>query len=325
MTKAFDDLIDFIENKMRMSHIYQPLLIQTLVDSDGKATLRQLAQNFVLKDESQLIFYEKRIKEMPLKILKKHEIVHFNNGIVSLNSTKLSYEEKSKLKMACEKKLQEYIQKRGMKTWDYRLLEDPINDNMRYTVLKNSEGRCELCGVTKKERPLDVDHIIPRSKGGKNKLSNLQVLCSKCNRTKGNKDSTDFRQSEKGDFEEDCIFCKKEFQSEKIFENDTVFAVHDKFPVTKDHIMIITKRHTADFFSMSELERKDSNELLRVIKNKILEKDKTVEGFNVGMNCGKIAGQTIPHAHIHLIPRRTGDIDNPSGGVRGVIPSKMKY
>ena len=96
--------------------------------------------------------------------------------------------------MSCEKRLQQFIIERGLDLLGYRLLDtDPIPGSLRYRVLKESGGRCELCGATKKERPLDVDHIIPRSKGGKNVRENLQVLCSKCNQEKGNKDRTNFR------------------------------------------------------------------------------------------------------------------------------------
>ena len=87
-------------------------------------------------------------------------------------------------------------------------------------------------------------------------------------------------------------------------------------------ILIIPKRHTADWFSMTEAECRDAEQLLRRLKKKLHASDPTITGFNIGMNCGTSAGQTIFHAHIHLIPRRDGDTPNPTGGVRGVIPDK---
>ena len=80
-----------------------------------------------------------------------------------------------------------------------------------------------------------------------------------------------------------------------------------------------------DYFSMDEAEKKDIGALIMILKNRIVEKDQTVTGFNLGTNIGESAGQTIFHAHIHLIPRRSGDTPNPRGGVRGVIPEKMSY
>jgi hypothetical protein len=123
----------------------------------------------------------------PLRVLTKHGVVTHDGPLVSLAVPDLSYVQRAQLKRACEQRLQEFIEKRNLALWDYRLLElDPIPDDLRYQALKASGGRCALCGITKDERPLDVDHIIPRSRGGKHELANLQVLCAKCNRTKGN-------------------------------------------------------------------------------------------------------------------------------------------
>jgi ATP adenylyltransferase len=80
-----------------------------------------------------------------------------------------------------------------------------------------------------------------------------------------------------------------------------------------------------DYFSLTEIEKRDADRLIEICRKRITEKDSTVTGFNVGMNSGESAGQTIFHCHIHLIPRRDGDTPNPRGGVRGVIPDKMGY
>ena len=85
------------------------------------------------------------------------------------------------------------------------------------------------------------------------------------------------------------------------------------------------KRHAPNWFAMNEDERREADVLLRALKTRLEESDNAITGFNIGMNCGESAGQTIFHAHIHLIPRRDGDTPNPTGGVRGVIPDKMCY
>ncbi len=201
---------------------------------------------------------------------------------------------------------------------------EPIPDSLRYRVLKESGGRCALCGATKKERPLDVDHILPKSKGGKNEYENLQVLCSKCNRSQGNKDDTDFR----NDLIEtitDCPFCYENVKERILDEYESVFAIEDGFPVSDHHLLILPKRHTEDYFSLTEVEKRDADLLIEICRKLISEKDSSVTGFNIGMNCGESAGQTIFHCHIHLIPRRDGDTPEPRGGVRGVIPEKMGY
>ena len=122
-----------------------------------------------------------------------------------------------------------------------------------------------------------------------------------------------------------CIFCKKincdVIQSTKYF-----FIIRDTaYPVTKHHTLIISNRHISDFFELSNDEIKDLNEILKNQKKKLLDLDEKITGFNIGVNIGKDAGQSIMHCHIHLIPRRKGDVKDPRGGVRGVIPSKQKY
>jgi diadenosine tetraphosphate (Ap4A) HIT family hydrolase len=123
----------------------------------------------------------------------------------------------------------------------------------------------------------------------------------------------------------DCPFCIENIQSEIIERLDSVYAIEDRYPVTTNHILIIPMRHSEDFFSLTAEERRDVEALLLLMKKRISERDSSVTGFNIGANCGKSAGQTVFHAHIHLIPRRDGDNPNPRGGVRGVIPRKMSY
>ncbi len=118
-----------------------------------------------------------------------------------------------------------------------------------------------------------------------------------------------------------CIFCNQE---ELILENELAWARYDKYPVSPGHILIITKRHVADFFDTTIKERSALNDLLEEAKKK-LDQEYSPDGYNIGVNCNTAAGQTVMHLHIHLIPRYQGDIDNPRGGVRGVIPDKRIY
>lgn len=323
---SFDDLIKFLQMKMSMSHIYQPLLIKSLVESGGTATVRQLALQFLNQDESQIQYYENRIKQMPLKVLSKHGIVSKSSELVSLNVQKLTLEQKAHIKMVCEQKIQQYVAKKGLAIWDYRLLDnEPVSDVLRLRVLEESGGRCALCGATKKEMPLHVDHIKPRSKGGKTIYENLQVLCARCNQTKSNKSDTDYRKQTPDEHIPECHFCMDRIKHRIVDEYETVCAIQDRYPVAKGHHLIIPKRHTQDWFTMSKHERDHAESLIRIIKNRLSDSDKAITGFNIGMNCGESAGQTIFHAHIHLIPRRNGDTPDPRGGVRGAMPGKMGY
>lgn len=324
---TYDQLLEFVQDDLpkRMQHISLPILLGKLVECDGSATIRQLAEAFLAEDESHVMYYEKRLKEMPLRVLSEHDLITRKGNLISLNIKRLTFEQKSQIKMLCEKALREYIDKQGLDIWDYRLLEtDPIPDSLRYRVLKESDGRCSLCGATKKDRPLEVDHIKPRSDGGENEYENLQVLCSKCNRSRGNKDDTDFRE-DLIETVDDCIFCYENAKDQIVDEYNSVFAIKDGFPVSEGHLLIIPKRHTTDYFLLTEVEKRDADRLVQILRKRLLINDSTVTGFNIGINSGDSAGQTIFHCHIHFIPRRDGDIPNPRGGVRGVIPEKMSY
>ena len=121
-----------------------------------------------------------------------------------------------------------------------------------------------------------------------------------------------------------CLFCSIN-ESGVAHENDLAYASYDSYPVSKDHCLIIPKRHIQDYFDLSQNELIACDELIKILKNKIINKDQSVKGFNIGTNIGKDSGQSIFHCHIHLIPRRVGDVKNPQGGVRSVIPHKQHY
>ena len=121
-----------------------------------------------------------------------------------------------------------------------------------------------------------------------------------------------------------CIFCSKE-KLNIIYEDDIFFVIRDSFPVTKDHTLIILNNHDKTFFDLSDKDILQLNNILKFQKESLMQNDNTITGFNIGINQGESAGQTVMHLHIHLIPRRKGDIEDPRGGVRGVIPSKQKY
>jgi diadenosine tetraphosphate (Ap4A) HIT family hydrolase len=126
----------------------------------------------------------------------------------------------------------------------------------------------------------------------------------------------------------ECLFCKiqkKGYEDEIVYENKFFIATRDSYPVTELHTLIIPKRHFASFFDMNLDEQSSMHQILKQQRDEILTIDPTVEAFNLGTNDGIAAGQSIFHLHIHLFPRRAGDIENPRGGVRGVIPSKQKY
>tara|TARA_B100000683_G_scaffold101418_1_gene100250 strand:- start:202 stop:600 length:399 start_codon:yes stop_codon:yes gene_type:complete len=121
-----------------------------------------------------------------------------------------------------------------------------------------------------------------------------------------------------------CLFCNIK-ESGCAHENSLAYASYDSYPVSEYHCLIIPKRHIKDYFDLSNEELVACNDLIKIIKKEIKDKDPSVKGFNLGTNIGKVSGQSILHCHIHLIPRRDGDVENPQGGVRSVIPLKQHY
>lgn len=118
-----------------------------------------------------------------------------------------------------------------------------------------------------------------------------------------------------------CPFCQPEHV---LFENELAYAIADTTPVNPGHLLIIPKRHVSDFFHTTVAEKNSLFSLLDDARC-YLEGEHAPDGFNIGINIGVVAGQTIFHVHLHLIPRYKGDTSNPRGGVRGVIPAKQSY
>ena len=121
-----------------------------------------------------------------------------------------------------------------------------------------------------------------------------------------------------------CLFCNTK-ESGFALENELSYASYDTYPVSKYHCLIIPKRHIKDFFELTDEELVACNDLIKKVKKEVTEKDPNIDGFNLGTNIGKVSGQSILHCHFHLIPRRFGDVENPQGGIRSVIPNKQHY
>jgi diadenosine tetraphosphate (Ap4A) HIT family hydrolase len=109
-----------------------------------------------------------------------------------------------------------------------------------------------------------------------------------------------------------------------VAENDLAYVVRDAFPVSPGHTLVIPRRHIASFFQISEAEKANILHLLEAEKRR-LDEECRPDGYNIGFNDGAAAGQTIPHLHIHLIPRYQGDQADPRGGVRWIFPAKVDY
>ena len=329
---TFLQLRQFIASEMRMSQVYQPVMLIELLRNHGQATVQQIAQAILNKDPTQIEYFSEIVTNMVGRVLTKNRGITEREGDTYrlIGSQDLSQEQVQELMSLCEKRVQEFEQRRGRAVWEHRRRgHRPISGSVRYEVLSRAKFKCELCGISADEKNIEVDHIFPKSLGGKDDLSNYQALCYSCNAAKRNTDDTDFRlfKSLYEHREEKCLFCDVQINDKQriIAENSLAYAIRDGFPVTAGHTLFIPKRHTPDYFGLVPAELSAINQLMTTQKKLLSESDTTIGGFNIGMNCGELAGQTIFHCHVHLIPRRSGDIENPRGGVRYVIPSKANY
>jgi ATP adenylyltransferase len=317
-----------VERDMRMSHVYQPVMLRELLSRDGRATVAEIAHALLDEDRSQIEYYSEITKNMVGRVLTNRNVVKRDGGEYALlGYDNFTQDQIERLKDACEVKLSEYLARRGDAIWEHRRRSvGYISGTLRYEVLKNAKFRCELCGVPADERALEVDHITPRNKGGTDEIANLQALCFSCNAMKRDRDDTDFRavRREYDRREQACPFCSIR-TGDVLIENRLSVAVRDKYPVTDWHMLVIPKRHTADYFELGIAESRACHRLITEARSLVCKADHSVAGFNVGINSGQVAGQTVMHCHIHLIPRRVNDHPNPRGGVRAVIPSKGDY
>lgn len=323
----FKSLKDFLIHRMSMSHIYQPLVIRTLLENNGIASVRKIAKEVLSYDEAQVEYYIKIVKRWPKVTLSKHGIIDASQKgyfRLNINLDSTSEVEREELIKICNDKIREYVSNYKGIIGDYRYNPDDLSSSsVRYLVLKLAHGRCALCGASVKDTPIDIDHIIPRNKGGTNDISNLQALCFRCNRAKRDRDSQDFRDFGFNESVTGCDFCN--LGSRVIHSYNTAHCIYDAFPVTAKHSLIIPMGHVVTINDLSMSEINDLFHLAKYVKQDLKSADTSIAGFNLGVNEGDAAGQTVSHLHLHVIPRRLGDVADPRGGVRGVIPGRASY
>ena len=311
MSETYNNLSDFLRNQMRMSHIYQPVMLIHLLENGGEATATEIAKSILIHDPTQIEYYQEITKRMPGRVLTNNRGVttKVGNSYIIREFDQMSECEISELVAICEERLSSFLEAKEISPWRNRQLSSGyLSGSKKYQVLKNAKFRCLLCGISASEAPLTVDHIVPRKLGGSDDLSNLQALCHQCNSRKQATDDVDFRGvadsyhvREKG-----CPFCELP-GTERLSVNELCYSTHAKPPVTEGHTLIVPKRHVTDYFDLYQPELNTIQQML--LKQKAIqeEQDKSITAFNVVIESGEDAGQSIPHCHVHLVPRRKGD------------------
>ena len=304
---SVDVLLETVDHEPDATRAVAFCLILALAEAEGPSSPTELARIALLRRDPRLDEFSARLPGV-LTALVRAGVVKRRGGRLSLPPEVSTAESRRRLVSICERRLAE-----------------PVPDAMRAQTLVVFGGRCADCGRQVDPSLLQVGLIIPRSRGGMLSPSNLEAICSACSAQRDLPRIDETAQASDPSPDPACPFCNPGRMPTPVASAGTVFAIGDRNPVSAGHLLVIPRRHTPTYFTMTSLERRDADSLLRYLKNTLERDDPTIQGFNIGANCGELAGQTIFHAHIHLIPRRAGDTARPRGGVRGVIPDRMGY
>ena len=299
-------LIDFLKNRMKPTELYQPAVIKELLMHDGQRTKSQLAAALAQYDLSVQKYYEHIVMRYPKDTLTKHSIVDFQRSGSLFRL--LAYPDDADLRAEaislCELKISEKCESKRN-----RDKTPKVGTSLRYEILKESGGRCTLCGVPASLRPIDIDHIVPRSKADKNgkvrkngrlidlnSRENLQALCFSCNRGKRDADTTDFRRTRKlvRDRVPSLIESEGGSAPVKVLTGRALKkALHEK--LIEEHTELITAadpdartEEMADMievlFALAREIQIDQVQLLNVVERKRKEKGGFTEGFLLQAN-----------------------------------------
>ena len=251
----YESLEKFIKVDMKMTHIYQPIMIKTLLESkDNKANKEEIARQFLGIDRAQIEYYKKIVGRWPHTTLKNHNIIEYNKKgqEYTLLLDDITNEQRERLMELCDLRLKEFIDKdpaiRRLRELDKRSMSGSI----RYDILAKSKGVCVACGVSSLKESIHIDHIIPINAGGKDHPDNMQALCYKCNTQKRDRDDTNFMLWHKRlQFRKPkCDMCTTDVKYD--IENNLAYCVLSK--ADKPSI-VAPKRHVGSFLEMIEAER----------------------------------------------------------------------
>ena len=311
MSQAYDRLRDFLDHKMRMAHVYQPVMLEVLLGNGGSASIREIAAAFLAHDESQAEYYEQVVKKMPGPVLSRHGIVQRAGQTYALTSdvAALTNDERETLMRRCREAVDAFKARRGATIWEHRRPGlGVIPGRVRYDTLKRAKFRCELCGISAEERALDVDHILPKSVGGSDEPHNLQALCWLCNTNKGAGDDADFRVVAQTYTHRDtsCLFCAGA-DSAALDANELAFLIPAAaVPASDGQFLAIPRRHVVDYFDLYQPERNAIQRLLEFGRRHLLQAHPYATGCNVGINSGQSVGQTGVHCRVQIFPYQAG-------------------
>jgi hypothetical protein len=282
---TYERLRDYIAKRMRMSHIYQPLMLMELLGRRSPAPAQDVARRILGEDVTQIEVYTERVKRMVGKVLTGNGITRYERGTYDLvGGEELSDVEREELLKLCRQRLDAFREQRGEEV-GYLLTQKPAASGTGAATAPRSAARSKsgcspgpraaanaaaqaVAWQTQHQRALEVDHIVPRNQGGSDDLSNLQSLCFRCNAAKRDTDTTDFRglQASYSHRQDGCVFCALETSGRVLLENELALCIADAYPVTRGHSLVIPRRHVADGLALHQPEWNAVVELVHSIQ-----------------------------------------------------------
>ena len=301
----YEELMDFIENKMRMTNVYQPIMIEKMLKNGGTASAHSLAKEFLRTDYAQLDYYVHIVNRWPRDTLKNRGVITESGSgdrerMFTLTASRLTKKQRANLATACRRRLNEYKKKKGLPPHDDESgSRESIGGSKRYEVLSKSAGRCVACGISNRKRAIEVDHIIPKNRGGLDELSNLQALCYKCNRQKRDRDDLDFllEINRKAFGHNGCFLCKPRKLK---MENFLAGAARIKGPYAEPRLVIMPKRHVPNYFELRPPERAMMHDLL---KTHTAKRGFRMNDFRLDLKTSSSRDMSR-HCAIHVVPIR---------------------
>ncbi len=303
----YKELMDFIENRMSMTGVYQPVMIEKMLRNGGTVSAWGAAREFLRNDYAQLEYYIHIVNRWPRRTLKKHGVITESgigdrNRMFTLTASGLTKRQRENLVASCRHRLNEYKMRKGIPPHgDGPHSPKAVSGSMRYKVLAKSGGRCVACGVSSLERAIEVDHIVPRSKGGPDELSNLQALCYKCNSQKRDRDDLDFLQeiNRKAFGHKGCRWCKREMK----MQNFLAGAAQVKRTRYGQHVVIVPKRHMPNYFELRPPERAMMIDLLEAHLAEEYPEARSASDFSLELETSASVDESR-HCAIHVVPIR---------------------
>jgi hypothetical protein len=296
-----NDLKDFLLNRMKMTGAYQPMVIKMLLTHGGSVSVKAIAEELARRDPESIDFYSRKLLRYPKEVLGKHGIAKVKAGEFQFQDVKFDSSEVSGLILICDEKLKQYYEKNRVEE------KDSSGWGLKRVKLISAHPECTLCGARPAKNSdveLDIDHILPTSEGGSDDESNLQVLCHRCNRAKGNYLLCSSREAHERNLNKNptCHLCSHK-DSDTLEKNEYAFSAMVTTPSANMILRIVPFRHVDDPFKLNDQELLSIHRLAKSARSRLGSEPSAFGAFDLYEKAESPLGTKEIHAHFGLFKR----------------------